>query len=261
MYFQITGAIFLGGAGAVILGGLYWKRGSVEGAWAAMSVGSVLAVSGIALRNLIWPHLLPGWKLDYPNIAWLQNLPEKFPYNGIQMAVAVAIIAASSYVIFSLLSKRAPVNMDKLLHRGEYRVEDYGHHPATRAADPGVPLPIPADLPFKEKLYRKLGINDDFTKGDRFIYFFKIGFALFFFGAFIIGTIMGLTFGISDESWIKWWKFKVFVTIAIGIIATVWFVIGGFHDLIDLIRTLKNFNRDESDDGSVRGREHLQEND
>ena len=28
MYFALTGAIFLGGAGSVIIGGLYWKRGT-----------------------------------------------------------------------------------------------------------------------------------------------------------------------------------------------------------------------------------------
>jgi SSS family solute:Na+ symporter len=33
MYFQATGAIFTGGAGAVLIGGLYWKRGTSSGAW------------------------------------------------------------------------------------------------------------------------------------------------------------------------------------------------------------------------------------
>ena len=152
-----------------------------------------------------------------------------------------------------------PVNMDKLLHRGAYKVEDHGHHPTIQAAAPMVLPPIPADLPFKEKMYRRLGINDDFTKGDRFIYLFKIGFTLFFFGAFVIGTILGLTVGVSDESWIKWWGLYVFLTVFIGIIATIWFLIGGFRDLNDLIRTLKSVERDVSDDGSVRGSEHLQE--
>lgn len=262
MYFQITGAIFLGGAGSVILGGLYWKRGSVEGAWAAMSIGSVLAVSAIALRNIIWPHLLPGWKAGHPNLEWLQNLPETFPFNGVQMALAVSLTAASSYVVFSLLSKRPPVNMDKLLHRGKFRIESHGHHPSNNAdADSPFPQPSSSDLSFKEKVYLRLGINYDFTKGDRFIYFFKIGFALFFFGAFIIGTVLGLTIGISNEGWIRWWTVYVTLTVIIGFVATVWFLIGGFRDLTDLIRALKTIDRDADDDGSVREEDHLQESD
>lgn len=177
------------------------------------------------------------------------------------MSLAVAIIAATSYIVFSLLSKRPPIDMDKLLHRGEYKVEDYGHNPGTPAAAPGAPLPIRADMPLKEKIYRRLGINDDFTKGDIFIYFFQTGFTLFFFFAFIIGSILAVTIGISDDNWIKWWAFMVSAIVILAIGTTIWFLIGGFKDLGDLIRTLKNVDRDLSDDGSVRGKEHLQEND
>jgi solute:Na+ symporter, SSS family len=51
MFFAITGAIFLGGAGACIVGGLYWKRGTTSGAWAAMISGSVLSVAALVVQQ------------------------------------------------------------------------------------------------------------------------------------------------------------------------------------------------------------------
>lgn len=51
MFFAVTGAIFLGGAGACIIGGLYWKRGTAGGAWAAMVSGSVLAVGSLVIQQ------------------------------------------------------------------------------------------------------------------------------------------------------------------------------------------------------------------
>ena len=46
LYFAVTFAIFAGGVGAVIIGGLYWDRGTTEGAWAAMIIGATIAVAG-----------------------------------------------------------------------------------------------------------------------------------------------------------------------------------------------------------------------
>ena len=52
LFFAITGAIFAGGSGAVIIGGLYWKRGTTVAAWAAMITGAVIAVGGIILKQI-----------------------------------------------------------------------------------------------------------------------------------------------------------------------------------------------------------------
>jgi hypothetical protein len=51
MFFAVTGAIFLGGAGSCIVGGLYWKRGTAGGAWAAMISGSLLAVGSLVIQQ------------------------------------------------------------------------------------------------------------------------------------------------------------------------------------------------------------------
>ncbi|MEM6852858.1 MAG: hypothetical protein AAF593_00435 [Planctomycetota bacterium] len=78
MYFQITGAIFTGGAGAVLIGGLYWRRGNTSAAWSAMIAGSTLTVLGVVLIDIVWPIGLPALQSVCPQTARLQNLPEAF---------------------------------------------------------------------------------------------------------------------------------------------------------------------------------------
>ena len=52
LFFAITAAIFAGGSGAVIIGGLYWKRGTTEAAWAAMIVGALISVGGVLVKQI-----------------------------------------------------------------------------------------------------------------------------------------------------------------------------------------------------------------
>ena len=46
MFFALAGTIFLGAAGAVVIGGLYWKKGTAAAAWATLAVGFIMAVLG-----------------------------------------------------------------------------------------------------------------------------------------------------------------------------------------------------------------------
>ncbi len=52
MFLALTGAIFVGGAGSAIIGGLYWRRATTAGAWAAMIAGMSLAGFGVVVKQL-----------------------------------------------------------------------------------------------------------------------------------------------------------------------------------------------------------------
>ncbi|MEN8829535.1 MAG: sodium:solute symporter, partial [Lentimonas sp.] len=159
------------------------------------------------------------------------------------------------------LSRRPPANMDKLLHRGKYAVETFERHGIAQAAVAEVLADAEVSLDRRHLFWKRIGVNSEFSKGDKIIYLFKIGFSLFFFFAFIIGSLTAVTVGISDANWIRWWAFTVIATLILGVGSTVWFLVGGFHDLFYLIRTLRGALRDDADDGSVRREDHLQEKD
>ena len=57
MYFTLTAAIYAGGAGAVIIGGLYWKHGTTAAAWTAMSIGTVTGFGGLVIVQ-IWEDVV-----------------------------------------------------------------------------------------------------------------------------------------------------------------------------------------------------------
>lgn len=220
MFFQITGAIYLGGAGAVIIGGLYWSKGTTAGAWAAMTTGSTLAVSGIVLQNIVWPRIGNG---------------VEFPFNGMQMSFGSAVAAVSVYVLVSLATCRKPANMDALLHRGAFAVEGDRAAPHARPAT-GL---------------RALGFTSEFTRGDKIIYMLKLGIFFLFFGTFVVGTTWGFIWGVPEWAWIKFWWFKLLFTLVVGSLTTIWFIIGGAKDMVNLFRTLAGARKNLNDDGFV----------
>ena len=260
MYFQITGAIYLGGAGAVILGGLYWSRGTASGAWAAMITGSSLAVLGIALRNIVWPMVLPSAKASYPDLELWSVLPAQFPLNGMQMSFGAAGAAIVAYVVGSLLSKAPPANMDKLLHRGAYanKADHPKGQPLPVAEQSAVPLVPVTKGKVKRTWWQRLGVGPEFTRGDKLIYALKLGWVMLFVTAFAVGTTVNFFYPIPDSVWEKWWAFKVGLTGVVGAITVVWFLWGGFHDLKVMIRELRASSRDSDDDGSVAAEDHVQ---
>ncbi len=245
MYMMATGAIFTGGAGAVLIGGLYWRRGTTGAAWAAMVVGSALSVTGVLTINLLWPWLVGVLQGNYADKAWVRNLPEKFWLNGVQMGFTVSLIAIATYVIVSLLSKRSEVDFDQMFHRGRYAVEPKEGEPdyVPKTGRDAVP-----------RWLRKLGVTEEFTTGDKVIFGLKY---LFFFWQFGIGflglSIAYAVFGLmrSDDSWANWWTIYLWVTVAAGTTTTVWFLVGGIRDLFKLFGQLKQIRRDAEDDGTV----------
>lgn len=214
LYFAITAAIFVGGSGAVIIGGLYWKKGTTAAAWSALIVGCVISVTGIILQQI------------YPN----------FPINGqyfwgISMGVSTLV-----YIIVSLLSGKEDFNMDKMLHRGQYAIKE----------ESVVVDKVPV------KGLKMLGMGKEFTKGDKIIYLAAYSWTFLWVIVFIIGTILSFSGNMSDSSWMLFWKTFVMINLFVSLIVIVWFAIGGIKDFKDMLYRLKTMVRDHKDDGRVK---------
>jgi solute:Na+ symporter, SSS family len=218
MFQAVTGAIFLGGAGCSIVGGLYWKRGTTAAAWSATIVGSTLTLAGIIAQQVI------------PN----------FPLNG-QFICAIAMVcAAVVYIVVSLATSVRPHDMDKLLHRGRYAVD-----PVT-----GDPLP-PVKLP--DRTWRGiLGIDDSSTRADKLQCSIMFSWSAFWLAAFVIVTTWNLIRPWPTSWWVNWtlWT-SVIITFVICIATTIWFTWGGLRDLRLLFRRLETLTVNELDDGRV----------
>ena len=113
LFFAITAAIFAGGSGAVIIGGLYWKRGTTSAAWTAMIVGAFISVSGVLVKQIS-----SEWLGDLTSLVQLKNaLSYIRNINGQEYWAISMGMSAFSYVAVSLLGKPVSFDMDKLLNR------------------------------------------------------------------------------------------------------------------------------------------------
>ncbi|MCH2114826.1 MAG: hypothetical protein MK171_07955 [Pirellulales bacterium] len=220
MFMALTGLMWLGGAGASIIGGLYWKRGTTAAAYSSVGFGVALSVFGFVMR-FVWPELHDG---------------KEFPVNS-QFLLLIGMVGASVlYILVSLLGKRHVHNMDKLLHRGEYA------HPAdaTEVTDEQA-----------GGLATLLGLGKDFNLKDKIIFLSITGWTIAWSLIFILGSIYNVFFDVSTELWTCFWHFYVWMIFIVGIGTTVWLTTGGIIDIKKMLHRLAVRERDEHDDGWV----------
>jgi SSS family solute:Na+ symporter len=213
LFFAVTGAIFVGGAGSVIIGGLYWKQGTTAAAWSAMISGSSIAIIGTILTSLY----------------------EDFPINGQWFWLLSMAGASLVYVIVSLVDRKNDFNMDKLLHRGKYAIEGE--------------MKVIDEVPAKG--WKVLGMGKEFTKGDKFIYIVSYAWIFSWTLIFIIGTIYSLSHDVPDSNWLSYWKYYVIVYALVSAVVVIWFTIGGMVDMKSMFKQLSVMKRDDADDGFV----------
>ncbi len=218
MWFQITGSIYIGGASCAVIGGLYWRRGTTQGAWAGMTTGSLLSVGGIAAKQ-IWPEMAIG----------------DLTINGLHMAVFSIMTSILVYITVSIVTCRDKFNLDQLLHRGSYALP--GEHEVKSRR-----------LPLIERIF---GITDEFSKWDKFIYVLTYTWTIGWTLVFIVGTAWNLTHDVPSSSWRWWFGIHLRVLYAAALVMAVWFGLGSIRDVIRLIKDLGSQKINESDDGVV----------
>ena len=225
-FLYLTGSIYFAGAGIIVIGGLYWKKGTAIAAWAGLTTGSSIALITLLMQQV--HEIVPFSNKLVVYIA---------TKNGTVLSFWASAIAIAVYIVVSItgLGRSKKLNMDKLLHRGRYVVESdrsIGTEPL--------------------RSWRTLiGINKDFNRRDRFVYLGTVIWTLLWFIGFIVVTAYNFIFDVSVEAWIDFWYFFILLHFFLGMAVTIWISIGGVNDMRKLFARLKIMQRDELDDGRV----------
>ncbi|MEA2068450.1 MAG: hypothetical protein U9P12_04550, partial [Verrucomicrobiota bacterium] len=209
-----------GSCGIVLIGGLYWKRGTTAGAWAAVFTGSILSAAGLIICR------------SNPN----------FPIN--EPVFFFIACMASSIVYFSVsLLRPAVFDMDRMLHRGKYEIKaDVAEHAQKISW-----------------LSRKLGITREFTRGDKLAYLFIILWNGFWIGVFVVFNLINILFDVKETVWAKYWEISNWLFLIMGVLSTIWFTCGGLIDIRQMFKDLKTSSRNDDDDGVVVNHSNLDE--
>ena len=254
MFTTIMCSLWLGGAGPIMVFGLYSRFGNLTGAWCAIIFGSGTSLIGLILQRTwaltVYPFLeRMGWVEGLNNflvavsspfnpwIEWSMD-PVKFPINSFEIYFISMILSVGGYVIGSYLTYK-PYDLDKLLHRGKY-------------ADG--PEPVKEKWTLRNIFSKIIGITPEYTRGDRII-----AYSVFFYSVVYSVGIVFFAIVIWNAIWPwpnSWWTVKFFITTLlipgiVGVISTIWFMIGGSIDAIQLFRDLKKRVEDPNDNGQI----------
>ena len=260
LFNQMAVAIWNAGCPAVMVLGLYWKKGTTKAAWATLLTGILLSVAYILIQrnwaNYVYPFLtdhnmvesvgsaLSAFSSPFGDwIKWEMD-PVKFPINAFEFLFFANIFTILFYIVVSLITCKEDFNMDRMLHRGKY-------------SEAGVPKPAKQSWRPGAILKSLIGITPQHTLGDKaisygvFTYNFIFTFCFCFLGVLIWNKI---------SPWpIEYWGRYFFITqllvpLIIAIFSTFWFGIGGAVGLFKLFRDMEaRTNTNVLDDGRVSG--------
>ena len=254
MFTTIMCAVWLGGAGPIMVFGLYSRFGNLTGAWCAIIFGSGTSLLGLILQRnwaqSIYPMLEQVGMVETLNsfletvsspfnpwIAWSMD-PVKFPINSFEIYFISMVLSVGGYIVGSYLTYK-PYDLDKLLHRGIY-------------AD--APEPPKERWTLRNVFSRIIGITKEYTLGDKIIAYSVFGYSI----VYQIGVVfLSIVVWNAIYPWPhEWWTIKFFITALVipgivGIISTVWFLIGGIRDARQLFIDLEKRVEDPDDNGQI----------
>ena len=259
MFLTVMAAI-TAGAGACIIGGFYWKKGTTAAAWAAMVSGALVSSAGWTM-NQTWKGWLHPWlsknvpeflvKADYvlrdvisatiPNLDWNIN-PTTFFLNGAWISCFAVIVAIVAYVGVTWLTYKRDFNLDQMLHRGPYAVE----------GDEKIAGSAMTKRRFSFKTL--LGITPEFTRGDMAISLSLFGYRIAWFVVVAAITLWNIprSWRWPERWWINFWHVTcIWLPLVMAVVLVIWFTWGGLKDIRELFVRLRHVERNPEDDGTV----------
>ena len=259
MFTSLVTSMFTSGAGAVMIFGLYSRFGTTAGAWTSLVTSTVMSCSYVVIQrnwaNIVYPFIAKAGMVELcdkilralsrpfnPWIKWTMN-EVKCPVNSVEFAFFLSLFTAALYIIVSKCTCKEPFNLERMLHRGKYGLNEKRN--LERKWTP------------KHIFKNIIGITPEYSKGDRLIAYgiFAHSFVYSFCFCFL-GTVIWNTF----FRWpIQWWSRYFVIThfVVPGLIAcvsTVWFGLGGIFGLKQLFHDLAaRKDTNHLDDGRVEG--------
>ncbi len=262
MFISVTCSIWLGGAGPVMVGGLYTRFGTTAGAFAALLTGAGVSVGGIVMQRT-WPNYIYPW---LRNAGWLGDVndfliavsgpfqpwidwridPVKFPINSYELYFLSMLSGVVAYVAVSLLTCRRPYNLERMLHRGIYDTEGKKN--------------IHSPWSWKNVYGKIIGITPEYTTTDKVIAWsvaaWSLGYTL---GIMFFGVIIWNAFDPWPQAWwgVYFYINSIVTALLIGAVSTVWFLPCGIRDLRRLYKDLAARIDNPLDDGRVENQVSL----
>jgi SSS family solute:Na+ symporter len=141
--------------------------------------------------------------------------------------------------------------MDRMLHRGAYaevkaRVDE---------------VEAPAAAPVRKWSWgRLIGLDEHFSRSDKWITGGLFWWSMFWFGTWAVGSVWNLIQPWPLSVWSTYWHIAgIGLPLVIAVVTSIWFTWGGVVDIRDFFRLLAGEKVNHLDDGTVIGHQNLDE--